>query len=114
MSYFRYGNLNHQKIYSYERENFDTRNSDQPVALSCQNAPEKGKVTQIDPETWENSGHKRIVQLNGEGVLLENQNAGITSKFKVRNFEFSVRVKSSPGTRRNIILCDQCRINRFA
>ena len=65
--------------------------------VSCQNAPKKGTVTRIDSNNLEKFWIQKDCSSNNEGILLENQGAGITSKFKVRNFEFSVKVKSTSG-----------------
>jgi len=66
---------------------------------SCQTGPKTGTVTKIDSsnlaEFWSQKGGLS----NSEGILLGNQDAGITSKFQVRNFEFSVKVKSTPGAK---------------
>ena len=66
-------------------------------ALSCQNAPDKGVVTSIDSGNLDKFWTQKECTSNSDGVLLVNQGAGITSKFKVRNFEFSVKLKSTQG-----------------
>ena len=64
---------------------------------SCRPIPEKGVVTKIDSSNQAKFWLKKDCTLNSEGLLLENQGAVIASMFEVRNFEFSVQVKSTKG-----------------
>ena len=67
------------------------------IAVSCQTGPKKGIVTKIDSSNLAEFWSQKDASSNSEGLLLGNQGAGITSKFEVRNFEFSVKVKTTPG-----------------
>jgi hypothetical protein len=67
------------------------------LTVSCQNAPEKGVVTRIDSGNLEKFWIQKDCSSNSEGILLENQGAALTSKFMVRNFEFSAKVRSTLG-----------------
>jgi hypothetical protein len=68
------------------------------LTASCQTSPEKGVVTRINSRTTlEKFWAQKDCSFPDEGLLLEKQGARIISKFRVRNFEFSVRIKSSRG-----------------
>lgn len=67
------------------------------VCFACQTGPKKGKVTKIDTANAKEFLIQNDVTTSNDGFLLKNQNAGITSKFKVRNFEFSAKVKTTSG-----------------
>jgi hypothetical protein len=67
------------------------------LIVSCQSSLEKGKYTNIDAKTLADFWQKKGGTSNSEGLLLGKQNEGITSKFSVRNFEFSVKLKSTAG-----------------
>jgi len=67
------------------------------MILSCQTGLKKGTVTNIGTNNLAEFWTQKDCSPTDEGMLLANQGSGITSKFNVRNFEFSVKVKSSPG-----------------
>jgi len=64
---------------------------------SCQSGLEKGKCTIMDAKNLSDYWQKKGGTSNIEGLLLGKQSEGITSKFSVRNFEFSVKLKSTAG-----------------
>ncbi len=67
------------------------------LTISCQTPPEKGVATLINSGNLHNYWNQKECTLSDEGVLLDKEGSGITSKFKVRNFEFSAKMKTSPG-----------------
>jgi hypothetical protein len=68
------------------------------VLFACQSGPRKGEVTKIDASNISQFWIQNDASVSGEGFLLKNQSSGITSKFKVRNFEFTIKLKTTPGT----------------
>jgi hypothetical protein len=68
------------------------------LMASCQFGPKKGSVTKIDKNNLTEFWLQHDAVTNDEGLMLGNQGAGIKSKFEVRNFEFSVKLKATPGS----------------
>ena len=68
------------------------------LLYACQTGPKKGEVTKIDASNFEKYCQQNDVTPTGEGFLLKNQSSAISTKFKVKNFEFSVKIKTTPGT----------------
>jgi len=66
--------------------------------FSCQTGPKKGEVIKIDASNVSNLGLQTDISATGEGFLLKNQMSAVSSNFKVRNFEFSTKLKTTPGT----------------
>ena len=67
------------------------------ILTSCQTGPKTGTATKIDDNNLAEFWQLRDCLSNSEGILLVNQDAGIITNFQVRNFEFSVKIKSTPG-----------------
>ena len=67
------------------------------LVTSCQSGLEKGKYTNMDAKNFSEFWQQKGGTSNSEGLLLGKQSEGITSKFSVRNFEFSVKLKSTAG-----------------
>lgn len=67
------------------------------LIVSCQSGPKTGKYTTIDSKNLAEFWQQKDGSSNSEGLLLGNQGAGITSKFEVRNFEYSIKLKSTEG-----------------
>ena len=65
----------------------------------------KGEVTKIDASNFEKYCQQNDVTPTGEGFLLKNQSSAISTKFKVKNFEFSVKIKTTPGTEGVLTFC---------
>lgn len=68
------------------------------VFFSCQTGPQKGAVIKIDASNVSNLGLQTDISASGEGFLLKNQLSAISTNFKVRNFEFNAKLKTTPGT----------------
>jgi len=67
------------------------------VLFACQTGPPKGIVTKIDASNIDEFCLQQDVSATTEGFLLKNQSSAITTKFKVRNFEFTAKLKTTPG-----------------
>lgn len=67
------------------------------VIASCQPVPEKGAVTGFNASTLAKFWTQRDCSSNSEEIILKNTGSGVISKFRVRNFEFSARIKSTQG-----------------
>jgi len=67
------------------------------VCFACQSGPENGKVIKIDKTNAKEFVIQNDVTTSNDGFLLKNSSSAITSKFKTRNFEFSAKVKTTPG-----------------
>lgn len=65
--------------------------------FSCQTGPNKGELIKIDATNVSNLGLQTDISASGEGFLLKNQLSAISSNFKVRNFEFTAKLKTTPG-----------------
>jgi hypothetical protein len=65
---------------------------------SCQMGPEKGSTTKILPENLKDYFSLNSCSLDRQNISLKKNGAGVTSKFAVRNFEFSAKIKSSAGS----------------
>jgi len=65
--------------------------------FSCQTGPKKGEVIKIDTSNVAKLGSQTDITATGEGFLLKNQLSAISTNFKVRNFEFTTKLKTSPG-----------------
>jgi len=64
---------------------------------SCQTGPKKGEIIKIDASNVAKFGLQKDVSVSEEGFLLKNQSSSITSNFKVRNFEFKAKLKTTEG-----------------
>jgi len=67
------------------------------VLFACQTGPKKGVVTKIHLSNIDKFWVQNDAKPLGEALSLANQSSSIISKFKVRNFEFSARIKTTPG-----------------
>lgn len=67
------------------------------VLFSCQVGPKKGEIIKIDASNVSNLGVQTDISATGEGFLLKNQSSSISSNFKVRNFEFTAKLKTTAG-----------------
>ena len=65
--------------------------------FSCQTGPKKGEVIKIDTSNVAKLGSQTDITATGEGFLLKNKLSAISTNFKVRNFEFTTKLKTSPG-----------------
>ncbi len=73
------------------------------VLASCQNGPRRGQLTKIDPSNIESYGLLRGVSIDQEGFLLQKNNSSLSSRFKVRNFELTLNVKTTEGAEGELI-----------
>ena len=73
------------------------------VLASCQNGPRRGQLTKIDPSNIESYGLLRGVSIDQEGFLLQKNNSSLSSRFKVRNFELTLKVKTTEGAEGELI-----------
>lgn len=67
------------------------------VLFSCQTGPKKGESIKIDASNVAKFGVQNDVSASGEGFLLKNQSSAISSNFKVKNFEFAAKLKTTAG-----------------
>ena len=67
------------------------------VLFSCQTSPQKGKVIKIDSSNFDKFWKENDLSSSGDGFLLSNPSSEITSRFHIRNFEFSVKLKTTTG-----------------
>ena len=67
------------------------------LILSCQTGLKKGKIIKIVASNVAELLNQNDVTNSEDGFLLKNQSSAISSKFKVRNFELSAKVKTTPG-----------------
>ena len=70
---------------------------------SCLTAPRKGDVTKIDATNIENYMVQNDVAASNEGFLLKNKSSAISTKFKTRNFEFTAKLKTTPGAEGELV-----------
>ncbi len=63
----------------------------------CQTGPEKGEITKIDASNIENYCLLHDVTVSDDGLLLKNPASSMTSQFNVRNFELTVKLKTTAG-----------------
>ena len=66
------------------------------VVFSCQTRPPR-EVIKIDVSNVDKYCLLKDVSTSNEGLLLKNQSAAVSSNFKVRNFEFTAKVKTAAG-----------------
>ena len=67
------------------------------VLCACQTGPRKGVITKIDASNIGELCLQKDVLATNEGFLLKNQSSAIVTKFMVRNFEFTAKLKTTPG-----------------
>ena len=67
------------------------------MLFSCQTGPKKGEVIKIDASNVAKLGVQNDVSASGKGFLLKNQLSAISTNFKVRNFEFTAKLKTTAG-----------------
>ena len=67
------------------------------VLFSCQTGPKKGEVIKVDASNVDKFCSKTDISASGEGFLLKNEKSAISSNFKVRNFEFTAKLKTIAG-----------------
>lgn len=67
------------------------------VLFSCQTGPKKGEIIKIDASNVSNLGVQTDISATAEGFLLKNQSSSISTNFKVRNFEFTAKLKTTAG-----------------
>jgi len=67
------------------------------VLFSCQTGPKKGEVIKVDASNVDKFCSKTDISASGEGFLLKNEKSAISSNFKVRNFEFTAKLKTTAG-----------------
>jgi len=67
------------------------------VLFSCQTGPKKGEVIKVDASNVDKFCSQTDISASGEGFLLKNQSSAISSNFKVKNFEFTVKLKTTAG-----------------
>ena len=64
---------------------------------ACQTGPKKREIIKIDVSNAEKFVNVANATTTADGFLLKNQSSAITSKFKVRYFEFSAKIKTTTG-----------------
>jgi hypothetical protein len=79
---------------------------------SCQMGPEKGSTTKILPENLKDYFSLNSCSLDRQNISLKKNGAGVTSKFAVRNFEFSAKIKSSAGSEGLIVFAADKKNNK--
>ena len=67
------------------------------VIFSCSTGPQQREVTKTDSPNLEKNWLQTDVTTSPDGFLLKNKSATIASKFQLRNFEFSAKLKTTPG-----------------
>ncbi len=67
------------------------------LIASCQIGPEKGQTTKINTGNLKEYFSQKDCSSDRENLTLAKKGAEITSKFAVRNFEFTVKLKSTDG-----------------
>lgn len=64
---------------------------------SCQTEHKKKEVIKIDASNVDKFCSQNDVSVSGDGFLLKNQSSAISSNFKLKNFEFTAKLKTSEG-----------------
>jgi len=67
------------------------------VLYACQTGPRKGVVKKIDTSNIGEFCLQKDVSATNGVILLKNQSSAIVSKLKVRNFEFTAKIKTTTG-----------------
>jgi len=67
------------------------------VVFSCQTRPPKVEAIRIDSSNVDKFCLLKDVSTSNEGFLLKNKSAAVSSNFKVRNFEFTAKLKTTVG-----------------
>jgi len=67
------------------------------VFFSCQTKPKRAEVILVDSPDIAKSWQQNDISVTGDGFLLINKSSAIGSKFQVRNFEFSAKLKTTAG-----------------
>jgi len=65
--------------------------------ISCLTGSKDGKTTKIVSSNVDQFCSKNDVSISAEGFLLKNKLSAISTNFKVRNFEFSAKIKTTAG-----------------
>jgi len=65
--------------------------------FSCKLGPEKGTTTRINSGNLKEYFSKKDCSSDNEKITLDKNGAGILSKFTVRNFKFSAKLKTTEG-----------------
>ena len=67
------------------------------VLYSCSTGPQQREITKVDSPNLEMNWLQTDVSKSADGFLLKNQSSAIASKFQVRNFEFTAKLKTTSG-----------------
>ena len=67
------------------------------VVSAYQTGPKRGEVIKIGASNVDKFMIQKDVTSSGDGFLLKSQSAAIALKFKVRNFEFNAKLKTTDG-----------------
>ncbi len=74
-----------------------------PLFFACQTGLRTGLVTKIDPSNvdiyWGHTG----IATSSDGLLLKNQSDVMTTKFQLRNFEFTAKLKTTAGAEGELV-----------
>ena len=73
------------------------------ILFACQTGPKVGEVTKIDASNVDKFLRQHEVMVSGEGLTLKNQSASVSSKFLLRNFEFTAKLKTTAGAEGTLI-----------
>jgi hypothetical protein len=65
------------------------------LLFACQSGPRIGEVKKIDVSNIDKSWEKHDCSVSDDALVLKNQLSAITSKFKLRNYEFTVNLKTT-------------------
>lgn len=65
--------------------------------FACQTELRKGEIIKIDASNVEKLLLQNDISVTSEGFMLTNQSSAIASKFKLRNFEFTAKLKTTAG-----------------
>jgi hypothetical protein len=65
------------------------------VIFSCKSSTKKRDVITVDSPNTLKFWSQNDISASSEGFLLKNQGSALASKFKVRNFEFTVKLKTT-------------------
>ncbi len=67
------------------------------VLFSCQTEPKQGVLIKIDATNADKFSLQKDASVSSEGFLLKNQSSAVSSNFKVKNFEFTAKLKTTAG-----------------
>jgi len=68
------------------------------AVFACHTGPKKSEVIKIDASNAEKFCLLKDIKTLNEGLLLKNQLSAVSSNFKVRNFEFTAKLKTTAGS----------------